>query len=509
MKHRNITLDFFAMALATALIASTGAGLALADEEAHDEETHVTVWEDGLEVFAEHPPLVVNGRAQVVVYVTLLDGYRTAHGGRLKATLRAEDGSARDAKVSDPAGTGIYLLGLTPAQAGEHMLELELELPQRSHRARLPLTVYASEAAFEQEHEHEHSEDIPFTKAQQNLIPFATDAARLEPMAERLTAPAAIEAAAGRRAEVNVPTRGVLHGAGDRPWPQAGQRVRRGEPLAVLQALAGIDDFTGLASDAEAARERLSVAESQLARVHQLAEEGVVAERRLVEARAEEATARAAWNAANARLAAARGKEGGEPFTLAAPFDGLIVESALAPGQAVEAGARLASVMDDRTVVIRVDLLAADAEALADARELRLRRPGGREWMAPQARLTHRAAALDASGVLALRYEIANDGSWLPGLPLIASLPVGATSPQVTVPETAVIDDDGVAVVMVQLGGESFERRSVRTGARAAGRIAISAGLDDGERIVTAGAYAVMLAGRGPAGDTGHHGHSH
>lgn len=509
MNDTDILRTLRAVAL-TALAAITiGSVPVLADDEEHDEDIHITVWEDGIEVFAEYPPLVANGRAQIVAYVTLLDGYRAAHQGRLKATLRARDGSARAASVSNPAGKGIYVLGVTPAQAGEHTLDLVLELPQRSHHARLPLIVHEHQAAAVQEHEHEHSDDIVFTKSQQSLIPFAAEAARREPIAERFTTPAAVEAAAGRRAEVNIPAQGVLHGAGDRPWPQAGQRVRRGEPLAMLQTLAGIDDVAALASAAEIARERLNVAESQLARIAQLAAEGVVAERRLIEARAEKAGARAEWRAASARLSAVRGDAGGDSLTLAAPLDGVIIESALAPGQAVEAGARLASVIDARTVVIRVDLLAADAEVIADVQDLRLRRPGGREWLTPQTQAIHRAAALDASGVLTLRYEVDNDGGWLPGLPLIASLPVSAATPRITVPESAVIDDDGIAVVIVQHGGESFERRAVRIGPRAAGRVAIAEGLDGDERIVSTGAYAVMLAGRGPAGDAGHHGHSH
>lgn len=499
--NRTMIPQLGALALAVVLTCAYGPGTSLADE------AQVTVWEDGLEVFAEHPPLVAGSRAQIVTYITLLDGYRTRHQGRLSATLRAPDGSAREASVSGAPGKGLYLLGLTPAQPGEHVLELRLELPGQAHRAEVPLSVYADAGGAE--HEHEHEEDILFTKAQQALIPFAIEAARLEEIAERLTAPASVEAAAGRRAEVSAPARGLLRSAGDRPWPQAGQRVRRGEPLAMLLPLAGIDDVAGLASEAEAARERLKLAEAQLARVRQLAEEGVVAERRLAEAQAEETAARGAWRAASARLAAARGGGDGDVIALAAPLDGLIVESALAPGQVVEAGARLATVIDDRRVVIRVELLAADAEALADAQALRLRRPGGPEWLQPPARLVHRAAALEAGGVLALRYEMDNDGAWPPGLPLIASLPVGRPSPQVTVPEAAVIDDDGVAVVMVQHGGEAFERRPIRPGLRAAGRVAVLDGLDEGERVVTAGAYAVMLAGRGPAGGDGHHGHSH
>jgi multidrug efflux pump subunit AcrA (membrane-fusion protein) len=76
-----------------------------------------------------------------------------------------------------------------------------------------------------------------------------------------------------------------------------------------------------------------------------------------------------------------------------------------------------------------------------------------------------------------------------------------------TVPERALIDDNGVAVVMVQTGGERFERRPVRTGIRAAGRVAIESGLQPGDRVVIDGAWATLLAGRD--NDRAGHGHSH
>ena len=62
------------------------------------------------------------------------------------------------------------------------------------------------------------------------------------------------------------------------------------------------------------------------------------------------------------------------------------------------------------------------------------------------------------------------------------------------VPETAIIDEDIHKVIYVQLGGETFEKRVVRTGSRFRGWTAIEEGLSGGERIVTKGAYQLKLA---------------
>ena len=64
----------------------------------------------------------------------------------------------------------------------------------------------------------------------------------------------------------------------------------------------------------------------------------------------------------------------------------------------------------------------------------------------------------------------------------------------VAVPEKSIIDEDYARYVFVQKGGESFEKRAVRTGARSGGLIEITEGLEAGERVVTRGAYSVKLA---------------
>lgn len=277
--------------------------------------------------------------------------------------------------------------------------------------------------------------------------------------------------------------------------------------LATILPFAGTEDMARLASDADAAKARLAVAEAALERIRQLASEGIVSERRLIEAEAEATTARSAEKSLREQLAALQGQPGATPLTLRAPFDGVVTESALAPGQLVESGARIATIIDDGQVGIRLQLLASDLAAIRDPQDLRLRRPGSRHWEQPAQRLSHRSREPGDGGIFALLYEVPNDGSWIPGLPLIASLAIEAPQIMPVVPETAVIDDDGVAVVMVQHGGEEFERRQIRPGVRAAGRVAVLDGLSVGERVVTTGAYTVLLAGRGPV--EADHGHSH
>ncbi len=74
------------------------------------------------------------------------------------------------------------------------------------------------------------------------------------------------------------------------------------------------------------------------------------------------------------------------------------------------------------------------------------------------------------------------------------------------VPGSALYDDEGLDVVFVQTGGQSFAKRVVRVGPHHAGWVSILEGIEAGERIVIRGGYHVKLAGT--TAEIGH-GHAH
>jgi cobalt-zinc-cadmium efflux system membrane fusion protein len=87
------------------------------------------------------------------------------------------------------------------------------------------------------------------------------------------------------------------------------------------------------------------------------------------------------------------------------------------------------------------------------------------------------------------------------------ALPAGADFSGVVVPRAAIVDNEGRELVYVQVDGEHFEERSVRTGPRAGDLSGIEHGLAAGERVVTAGAHIVRLTARAGSGEA--HGHIH
>ena len=65
------------------------------------------------------------------------------------------------------------------------------------------------------------------------------------------------------------------------------------------------------------------------------------------------------------------------------------------------------------------------------------------------------------------------------------------------VPAAAVLEEDGLAVVYVKVGGEAFQRRVVELGPSDGSWTIVAAGVESGEQVVTTGAYQVKLASLG------------
>ena len=57
------------------------------------------------------------------------------------------------------------------------------------------------------------------------------------------------------------------------------------------------------------------------------------------------------------------------------------------------------------------------------------------------------------------------------------------------VPESAIQDDAGQAIIFIQTGAGRFSRRAVKTGDRFSGQVEILEGLAEGENVVTSGAF--------------------
>jgi len=84
---------------------------------------------------------------------------------------------------------------------------------------------------------------------------------------------------------------------------------------------------------------------------------------------------------------------------------------------------------------------------------------------------------------------------------------IGNAKNGLVIPISALLEDYGSYSVIVQVSGESFERRPVKIGKRNGRNVEVLSGLETGEMVVTQGAYQVKMASM--SGSTPAHGHEH
>lgn len=491
-------------ALLGAALAAWACGGGPDDGAAAEEHEHggiaVTLWTDSVELFYEHPPLVAGGPGEPwTIHVTDLEDFEPVMEGSLTLRLRGPDGQADEVTAESPARPGIF----TPAPAlpapGRWEVEMEIRSPQVSERIEVPpVDVY--ESAPPEPEEEEAAAGISFLKEQQWVIPFATRPAVEREIARTIAASGELVAAPGRLVQIVAPVSGHVLAELNRDAPVPGRLVQRGERLAVLAPAAGESSYANLVAEVE----RL---EREAARVEGLYEDEAIPRKRLEETRHELAVARAALESVGGSNGSGSGT--GYHYSVTTPIDGVVNVRSLQLGARVDAGEHLFTVVDPRTLWLRARVRAGDAAALTDVRGASFVVEGGSD-----ARRTDEVIAVGdlidpETRTIQVLLELENAERELKvGMLADVRLFVGEPQRGVAVPAHAILEEDGLPVAYVQLGGESFERRVLELGPSDGEWTLVRAGVAAGERVVTEGAYQVKLASLA-TGEVADHGHAH
>jgi Cu(I)/Ag(I) efflux system membrane fusion protein len=178
--------------------------------------------------------------------------------------------------------------------------------------------------------------------------------------------------------------------------------------------------------------------------------------------------------------------------TLTAPRSGIILERMAVEGMMVNAGDNLFRIADVSRVWVLADVpefelnaIAPGARALITVRSLPgISFEGVVGVIYPEIRLETRSARV--------RIELPNqEGLLIANMYADVEIETGSTEAAVTVPDSAVIDTGDRRMVIVDLGGGRFEPRAVTTGKRGGGMLAITEGLEEGDRVVVSANFLI------------------
>lgn len=339
---------------------------------------------------------------------------------------------------------------------------------------------------------HEHADgEIVLAPAVAERFGVEVDTIVATPMATTLRATGMVLDAATGAGVVSAPVSGIVKfAAGIQP----GARVRAGALVATVDA----HGAAGGDSNA-AAKAALDAAKRELDRLEPLRADRLVTAEAYNAALAAYESARAAYSAPAA---------GGRAT---APIAGTITALSATQGQYVEVGSPIASISAATRLVLRVDVPERMRGSIAGVNGVNIRVPGSEDIVALKARRIAAAPGMPLSmpGYVPVYFEFDNDGSVAPGSGVDAWLTSAAAgAPVLSVPRTALYEQQGSYFVFVRLDEDCYMKIPVQLGESDGVRTAIVAGLKGGEAVVTKGVTAVRLAETSGAVPEGHS-HNH
>jgi RND family efflux transporter MFP subunit len=258
-----------------------------------------------------------------------------------------------------------------------------------------------------------------------------------------------------------------------------GQTVRAGAVLVRLEQSEADAALEGARANLAASRSALELARRNRARYEKLEGRGAAAAIELERARQEESSAAA--GAASAEAALRRAETDRAQAVLTAPFDAVVVEKMVSPGDLAAPGrplVRLASVSGRRVEAAPGEQEAAHL-AVGDSLDVVV------EGRTRTGRVAEIVGAVDPSTRRrTVRIDLPRGDEPPVGSFARVRLP-GPARPSLVVPERAVVARGGLEIAWTAGADGRLALRYVRTGARmGGGLVEVRSGLDAGDRVV-------------------------
>ncbi len=382
---------------------------------------------------------------------------------------------------------------------------------------------------------------VAFLMEQQWLIRLKLAKVEERTVARQITSTGRVVPAANSQALVAPPVSGIITGGG---LPRVGQRVAKGQAIAVVQQKATSAEEAQVraaqaqvqAQNAQIAVEnarleaerrtsvgeventkiRLELAQKEAARARRLYEGKAFSQRQLQAVEAERDVAQADYNAAVKRRDALASAQVAMPsfanigganssYTVRAPLGGYITKVNKSIGEQVGAGETIVEISNLDTVWVEAPIFERDLNRLSGNVSATFITSAYPDQEFKGAVLDLGAVIDEKTRAANVVFQVPNEGRVLRlGMQANVRLDAGESVNAMMIPKEAVLEHEGKKIVYVLLSGEEFQRREVIVGDEYGDKVAVLSGLNKDERVVTQGAYQLKLQELSPAAAGAH-----
>jgi cobalt-zinc-cadmium efflux system membrane fusion protein len=354
------------------------------------------------------------------------------------------------------------------------------------------IDAHADEAAEHADHAEEgaaaeHSEEghIELSAEQITAAGIQLAEARAQSISRGLPFPGEVRFDEDRTAHVVPRVPGVVEAVA----VNLGQTVKKGQLLAVIAS----QQISDQRSEQAAAQRRLALARTTYEREKKLWQDKISAEQDFLQARQALQEAEIALSNAQQKISVLSGSvvaTGGNRYELRAPFDGVVVEKHLTPGEVVDESTAAFTLSDLSRVWVTFGVSPKDLNKVQVGKAVTVSAP---ELNAEVVGSVAYVGSLlgEQTRTATVRVTLENpQGAWRPGLFVTALVATDSREARVAVPESAIQTVEDKPTVFVRTD-DGFEARAVELGSRAAGHVEITQGLEPGAQVASAGSFVL------------------
>lgn len=493
-------------------------------QEEVDHSVALTQWSEKLEVFMEYQMPTPGEDISFGVHLTDLSDFKPILEGTLELEFTHENsGQSFIARVEQPIRDGIFSPSHTFETPGIYRFVLNLESTNISDRMDLgTIEVYTSLPDMKED-EKSSGDVVSFLKEQQWKMDFGIEPSGMQILTQTISVPGKIVPTAYRMAKISPPLGGKITLDRKISLPKLGDEVQVGDVLAIIEP--SLDSFSSsgeyrIEQEMRNSESMLSLAQKELERLKKLDAKDAIPKKRLLKAETE-------LNIAQTNYEKALNKKEGfqkiklQPggltdsayYFIRSPISGRIVDLNYTLGEQVNAGKEIMTVLDDSRVWLEISVFEDDVSKIRNSE-------GGYFVFSDKKKtygldeyegiLTFFGSVIDESTrSMKIIYEIINpEKEFFVGSFITVYLNTAETVDTLALPKSAVFDSGGSKVCFVQLNGEAFEKRVIQLGIEGQKFVQVLSGLQEGEKVVVAGGFAVKLAAEATGKDVGE-GHFH
>jgi len=447
-----------------------------------------TLFTDHFEFYIEQEPLEVNEEVEIPVHITDLSTYKPCSSGSV--TILMDGVSVTSGEPSQP---GIFIVPFVPRKDGTFQAEFIYHSDTLEESASTTLEVFPplqdlhDGESEDIDHFEGSSDEIEFLLEQAWISDFMVREIRPGPYHEVIPTSGEIMAMPGEKKNITAGSHGIIRFAD--PLLVPGSTVQKGQLLFTLTSESIVDDNLMLRYNE--AKNRLQKSRSEYNRHLALFEQETISERQFL-------ASRSTYTEDSLRYYSLASNISKDGVRILATVSGTIHELNVSDGEYAEPGKILAILSTNQSLMLRADLPQQYYGYLKQIQTAHFR-PAYSDRVFTVKEMN---GSLLAAGVsvaennhyLPVIFKLENNGDLLEGAFAEVFLIAGKKENLLTVPVTALAEEQGGYYVYVQVTGESYRKRPVSIGSNDGLSVEITSGLESGERVVTKGVMLVKAA---------------